>query len=67
MVSNEKHDGLTAIERRRIVRAKEAAELRGASEDSIRRHLRDKAIQLGPRSVGYRVADVLELAKSATP
>ena len=56
-------DNLTAIERRRIVRAKEAAELRGVSEDSIRRHLRDKAIQLGPRSIGYRVADVLALAE----
>ena len=60
-------DNLTALERRRIVRAKEAAELRGVSPNSIRRHLKDKAIQLGPRSVGYRIADVLELAKSATP
>jgi hypothetical protein len=50
-----------ALERKRIVRRKRAAELRGESEDSVRRHLAGKEIQLGDRTVGYRLEDVLQL------
>jgi hypothetical protein len=58
---------LSAIERKRIVRPKEAAELRGESLDSVRRHLKGKEIRLGPRTTGYRLGDVLVLPpESAT-
>jgi hypothetical protein len=52
---------LTPIERKRIVRRKQAAELRGESEDSVARNLRGKEIRLGPRAIGYRLEDVLQL------
>ena len=58
---------ISALDLNTIVRARKAAEMRGVSMRSIRRHLRDKAIQLGPRSIGYRVADVLALADPVTP
>jgi hypothetical protein len=53
--------GLSRIERKRVVRAKEAARLRGESVDSVRRHLRGKEVQLGDRNVGFRLEDVLQL------
>ena len=59
-------DALTPIDRNRILRVGEAAKLRGVSPDSVRRHLKDRAIQLGPRTVGYRLCDVLALSESAS-
>jgi hypothetical protein len=56
---------LTAIERKRIIRRKQAAALRGESEDSVARNLRGKEVRLGARSVGYRVEDVLQLEPEA--
>jgi hypothetical protein len=50
-----------AMERKRIVRRKKAAELRDQSEDSVARHLRGKEVRMGDRTVGYRLEDVLEL------
>ena len=52
---------IPALERKRIVRAKQAAELRGESLDSVKRHLRGREVQLGERAVGYRLEDVLQL------
>jgi hypothetical protein len=49
------------LERKKIVRPKQAAEMRGQSVDSVKRHLAGKEIQLGPRTIGYRIEDVLEL------
>jgi predicted DNA-binding transcriptional regulator AlpA len=54
---------LTAVDRKRLVRAAEAARLRGTSEDTVRRQLAKKAIKLGRRSVGYRLEDVLALSE----
>jgi hypothetical protein len=52
---------IPALERKRIVRTREAARLRNESEDSVKRHLRGKEVQLGDRNVGYRLEDVLQL------
>jgi predicted DNA-binding transcriptional regulator AlpA len=66
-MSSTKNDALSAIDRNRILRVGEAAKLRGVSPDSVRRHLKDKAIKLGPRSTGYRLCDVLALTNRAIP
>jgi hypothetical protein len=58
---------LTSIERLRVVRAPEAAALRGESLDSVKRHLKGKAVKLGPRNVGYRLQDVLQLPPETEP
>ena len=50
-----------AMERKRIVRLKQAAELRGESENSVERYLGTKKVRLGDRNVGYRLEDVLQL------
>jgi hypothetical protein len=49
------------LERKRIVKSRVAAALRGESTDSVDRHLADKRVQLGPRNYGYRLEDVLQL------
>jgi hypothetical protein len=54
------------MERKRIVRLRKAAELRDESEDSVRRHLRGKEIQLGDRNIGFRLEDVLDLPPEDT-
>jgi hypothetical protein len=56
----------TLIARKQIVRRKRAAELRGESEDAVARHLKGKEIQLGPRAIGYRLEDVLQLPPEVT-
>jgi hypothetical protein len=45
----------------RIVPLKEAAELRGCSEDTIKRHHPDKIIKVSARRLGMRLADALML------
>jgi hypothetical protein len=50
-----------ALERKRLVPLRRAAELRGQSIDSTKRHLKDKIIHLGPRSPAVRLEDALEL------
>lgn len=57
----------SALEGKRIVRLSKAAELRGESVDSTRRHLRGKEVQLGPRNIGFRVEDVLQLKPPKPP
>jgi hypothetical protein len=57
--------GTTLVERKRIVRRKQAAALRGESEDAVARHLKGKEVQLGPRAIGYRLEDVLQLEPEA--
>ena len=54
---------LSPLDRERIVSISQAARLRGVSEDTLRRHYRDKIIQLSPRRQGMRVRDAL--AKSS--
>jgi hypothetical protein len=51
----------TWLELQRIASLKEAAELCGASEDTLKRHHGDKIIRLGPRRLGMRVRDALML------
>jgi hypothetical protein len=50
-----------ALNRKCIVRRKQAAQLRGESEDSVKRHLAGKEVRLGERAIGYRLEDVLQL------
>lgn len=54
-------DGLSAIERERIVSLPEAARLRGCSIDTLKRNDANKIIRLSPRRVGMRVRDALNL------
>jgi hypothetical protein len=56
-----------ALERKRFVRRKKAAELRGESVDSVKRHLAGKEVQLGDRTIGYRLEDVLQLPSEEPP
>jgi hypothetical protein len=53
------------IELERIISIDEAARLRGVSTDTLRRHDRDKFIQLSPRRLGMRVRDALGLGKQS--
>jgi hypothetical protein len=54
-------DDLSKVERLRIVTMAEAARLAGLSEDSLRRHHRQKILKLSPRRDGMRVEDALML------
>jgi hypothetical protein len=54
-------EGISAVERARIVPIAEAARLSGMSEDTLRRHYRDKLIQLTPHRLGMRLRDALLL------
>jgi hypothetical protein len=56
---------LSPLELERIVSISEAARLRGVSPDTIRRHDRDKFIQLSPRRLGMRLRDVLAIDKQS--
>jgi hypothetical protein len=60
-MSSEKFEGDRQrwLELQRIAPLKEAARLRGVSEDSLLRNDRDKVLQLGPRRLGMRVRDAL--------
>jgi hypothetical protein len=49
------------IELQRIVDLKEASRLSGLSIDSLKRHYRNKFIQLSERRFGMRIADALML------
>jgi hypothetical protein len=49
-----------------IVPLKEAARLRGVSEDTLVRTDPEKIIKLSPRRSGMRVGDALMLGKSET-
>jgi hypothetical protein len=49
------------IELQRIAPMPEASRLSGLSEDSLRRHYRDRIIHLGPRRDGMRVGHALML------
>jgi hypothetical protein len=55
---------LSPTELARIVLA-EASRLSGLSEDSLRRHYRDKLIVLSERRLGMRVKDALMLHDSS--
>ena len=57
----EQYQGLTAIEQMRIVSMREAARLSGLSAETLRRHHRDKVLQLSPRRQGMRLRDALQL------
>jgi hypothetical protein len=47
------------IELQRIISLQEAARLKGVSIDTLKRHNRQKIIQLSPRRLGMRLCDVL--------
>jgi hypothetical protein len=50
-------------ELQRVINLKQASQLSGLSVDSIKRHHRDKIIDLSPRRRGMRVRDALMLAQ----
>jgi hypothetical protein len=52
-------EDLPPIELLRIVSMPEAERLSGLSEDTLRRHHRDKIKKLSPRREGMRVVDAL--------
>jgi hypothetical protein len=54
-------EGISAVELARIVPLAEAARLSGMSEDTLRRHYRDKLIQLTAHRLGMRIRDALLL------
>jgi hypothetical protein len=54
-------DRPSRLELQRIAPLSEAAKLSGLSEDSLKRHHRDKIKQLSPRRLGMRVRDALML------
>jgi hypothetical protein len=47
------------VEGMRVVSIKEAARLRGVSEDTIRWTLKHRIVRLSPRRIGLRLRDVL--------
>jgi hypothetical protein len=51
----------TAIELHRIVSLREAARLRGESEDNLKRHNRDKIVRLSTRRLGMKIGHALNL------
>jgi hypothetical protein len=57
---------LTPLELKRVAPMREASELSGLSEDSLKRHHRDKIINLSPRRQGMRVEDALMLSREKT-
>jgi hypothetical protein len=46
----------------RVVTLREAAQLAGVSEDTLRRRRREKILRLSPRRLGMRVRDALLLS-----
>jgi hypothetical protein len=52
-------DAKLDIEQMRIVPLKEAARLKGISEDTLRRHYRHLFVRVSPRRLGMRLKDVL--------
>ena len=52
-------DRPSRLELQRIASLSEAAKLSGLSEDSLKRHYRNKIKQLSPRRLGMRVRDAL--------
>jgi hypothetical protein len=46
---------------KRIIPLREAADLCGVSEDTLRRNHADKCIQVSPRRLGMRLGDALML------
>jgi hypothetical protein len=52
---------LTAIELHRIVSLKEAARLRGESQDNLKRHNKDKIVRLSTRRLGMKLGHALML------
>ncbi len=52
------------LERRRIIPLSQAAEITSLSEDSLRRHHRDKIRKIGPRRIGMRLGDVLDIGEN---
>ena len=52
---------LDAVGRKRIVTLAEAVELSSLSDDTWRRHHRDKLIELAPGRLGVRLEDALFL------
>ena len=52
-------DRPSRLELQRIAPLSEASKLSGLSEDSLKRHYRNKIKQLSPRRLGMRVRDAL--------
>lgn len=59
MTSTAAPDAKLDIEQLRVISIKEAARLKGVSEDTLRRHYRHLFIRVSPRRIGMRLKDVL--------
>jgi hypothetical protein len=52
------------LELKRIVTLQKAEEVSSLSVDSLKRHHRDKLVELSPRRLGMRLGDALMLRKT---
>jgi len=50
------------LELEKVISLREAAELAGVSEDTLKRHHRNKIRQMSPHRLGMRVKDALSIA-----
>jgi hypothetical protein len=56
--------GASHLELERFISIAEVAELTGLSQDSVRRHHRDKIRKLSPRRLGMRLGDALSIGEA---
>ena len=54
------------LERQRLIPLAQAAEITSLSQDSLRRHHRDKIRKIGRRRLAMRLADVLAIGETQT-
>jgi predicted DNA-binding transcriptional regulator AlpA len=61
-MSTEKSDQPTWLELERVLELPEVEELTSLSADSIKRHHRDKLVNLSPRRLGMKLRNALAIA-----
>jgi hypothetical protein len=62
LMSTEKSDQPTWLELERVLPMPEVEQLTSLSEDSIKRHHRDKLVYLSPRRLGMKLRNALAIA-----
>jgi hypothetical protein len=62
-MSTEKADRPTWLELERVLELPEVKEITTLSIDSIKRHHRDKVVNLSPRRLGMKLKDALAIAR----
>lgn len=53
------------LERQRLIPLAQAAEITSLSQDSLRRHHKDKIRKIGPRRLAMRLGDALDIGETA--